>query len=136
VSTDEETFAIMTEMNENTRRLVDAGMQFLDEATKALQRNAARIKRQHSTAKAPAPIATKLHGFSRVIAAHVDAVAQRLQPSDRDRLLAIAPGFLHGVGASEPDVVDIVLALLQMSPDFASLWLRAHLDLIERRFAS
>ena len=71
-----------------------------------------------------------------MLAERVAAIGEYLELDERDRVLAIAPSFARAVAANDPDLVQMVAMLLQMSPGFAALWLRAHLDLLERRFAS
>jgi len=138
VSPEEQALAMMAELNANTRKSFDASMRFVDEATSAMHRKAARITKQRAGTKAKptAPIARELHGYAQIIANHVDAIAARLEPSERERVLAVMPGFLRAITASEPDVVTLVQALLQATPETVALWLRANLELIERRFAS
>ena len=48
----------------------------------------------------------------------------------------IAPGVLASIDTNDPPVVGTIAGLIQLPPEWIALWLRAHLDEIEARFAS
>jgi hypothetical protein len=77
-----------------------------------------------------------LTGFAAKLREKVNAVAGELDHGERIRLAAVAPGVLASIERNEPPVVGTIAGLIQLSPEWIALWLRAHLDEIEARFAS
>jgi hypothetical protein len=61
-------------------------------------------------------------------------VFARLEKPEQARLLALVPKLAGR--ASDPEMQRIAAELLPLPPDEATAWVRAHLDEIERRFAS
>jgi hypothetical protein len=51
-------------------------------------------------------------------------------------LTAITPGVLASIETNDPAIVGTIAGLIQLPPEWIALWLRAHLDEIEARFAS
>ncbi len=99
----------------------------------AMQQVASR--RGVSIGPPPAPISKLLTGFAAVLREKVIMTAALLTPEDRDRLIRLAPRFTQALGTNAPDLVKLVGGLVQLAPDLIALWLRAHLDLLETRFA-
>jgi hypothetical protein len=114
-------------------------------AIAALQTAAARIQheraqrkisRHREAPKQPAPVAGLLHGFARQLDAKVKAIDQLLTPDQRERLRVIAPGFVRGVLANDPDVMRLVQVVLGGSAGAAAVCIGCYLPTIEQRFAS
>ena len=61
-------------------------------------------------------------------------VFARLDKPEQARLLALVPKLASRAGA--PEMQQLAAELLPLAPDDAAAWVRAHLDDIERRFAS
>jgi hypothetical protein len=62
------------------------------------------------------------------------AVAQHLEPTERERLMRLAPQLAKLT--ADPEVSKILAELVAMSPEGAAKWLHEHLDAIERGLAS
>ena len=84
----------------------------------------------------PPAVASMLHGFTRALADKLDAISMRLPDEVRERLRAIAPGFVRATVANDPDVVQLFAMVLAATPDEAARWLVEQVDLVEQRFAS
>lgn len=125
-----------------TMKAMDAQMKLVIDALQAkaaqLQRERTRPvpSRRHAETKPVAPIATQLHGFAQQLDAKVRAIASLLTPEQRDKLRAIAPGFVHAALANDADVVQLVQILLGGSPEAAAFCIAFYLPLLEQRFAS
>lgn len=76
-----------------------------------------------------------MSGFTQQLRDKCVAVAALLQSDETERLGRIAPGFVAALETNEADVMLLIRDLLPRSPDVIALWLRAHLDSLERRFA-
>ena len=100
-----------------------------------MQRERSRRPRRRAVPNPPAPVAGLLHGFARELAAKVNAIDALLTPDQRERLRAVAPGFVHAVLANEADVVKLVQVLLGGSPEAAAFCITFCLPLLEQRFA-
>ncbi|MFN0252821.1 MAG: hypothetical protein ACKV2T_38460 [Kofleriaceae bacterium] len=61
-------------------------------------------------------------------------VGQLLEAHERTRLMNLAP--MLAKLADDPDVSKILAELVAMSPDEAATWIRAHLDMMEKRLLS
>jgi len=119
--------------NEQFQQAIDA----MQAATERLQRERAQPKAPRRAApNSPAPVAAMLHGYARELAAKVNAIAALLSPDERERLRAVAPGFVRGVLANDPDVVRLVQVVLTGSPGAAAFCITYYLPIIEQKFAS
>lgn len=99
---------------------------------------AARNARLHGreTPVPPVPVSRLLSGFTQQLRDKTVAVAKELRADETERLAHIVPGFVAALETNEADVMLLIRDLLPRSPDVIALWLREHLDLLERRFAS
>ena len=98
----------------------------------------ARAARRHgrATPQAPVPISRLMRGFTQQLRDKCVAIAALLQSGEIERLGRITPGFVAALEMNEADVMELIRGLLPHPPDVIALWLRAHLDTLERRFAS
>ena len=64
------------------------------------------------------------------------AVSRILSPSERERLAMLGPSVAQSIDAKEPDVIEAIARLVELSPDVIALWLHLHIRKIEARFAS
>ncbi len=122
----------------SSREIMAANGALMSAMTEAMRRKGAEIRelpRPAPRISPPPPVSAELHGFGQSIAEKVAAIDRQLQPDERERLCALAPGFLYAVLRNEPDVEQAVTMLLAMDPGWAALWVRANLELLERRFA-
>lgn len=99
---------------------------------------AARNARLHGrgTPVAPIPVSRLLSGFTEQLRDKTLAIAKELRSDETERLTHIVPGFVAALEANDGDVMFLIDNLLPRSPEVIALWLRAHLDVLERRFAS
>lgn len=99
---------------------------------------AARVARENGRAvpQPPPPVSRLLTRFAEKLREKLAAVAAELDESERIRLTAIAPGVLASIETNDPAAVGTIAGLIQLPPEWIALWLRAHLDEIEARFAS
>lgn len=88
------------------------------------------------TPVAPVPVSRLLSGFSQQLQDKALAIAKELRSDETERLARIVPGFVAALEANEADVMLLIRKLLPHSPEVIALWLRAHLDVLEQRFAS
>ena len=100
------------------------------------QVSARRRARGGNSPAPPAPVSKLLTEFAGAIREKLLAVGQELLPPERERLREIAPRVLAAVEAQDADVVRLVGELVPYPPEAIAWWIRAHLDIIERRFAS
>ena len=84
----------------------------------------------------PVPVSRLLSGFAEQLRDKTVAISRQLGSDETERLARIMPSFVAALEANEWDVMLLVRDLLPRSPDVIALWLRAHIDLLERRFAS
>jgi hypothetical protein len=132
------------EYQANTARLaamaetpLDAIAVAWDVAMASSHRVAARVARENGrTAPQPPPVSRLLTGFAEKLREKVEAVAAELDHVERLRLAAAAPGVLACIEVNDPPIVGTIAGLIQLPPEWIALWLRAHLDEIEARFAS
>jgi hypothetical protein len=98
----------------------------------------ARNARLHgrATPQPPVPISRLMSGFTQRLRDKCVAIAALLKSDEAERLGRITPGFVAALETNEPDVMLLIRDLLPRDPDVIALWLRAHLDVLERRFAS
>jgi hypothetical protein len=99
---------------------------------------AARVARENgrTVPQPPPPVSRLLTGFAEKLREKLAAVAAELHQSERVRLAAVAPGVLASIETNDPAIVGTIAGLIQLPPGWIALWLRAHLDEIEARFAS
>ena len=99
---------------------------------------AARVARENgrTVPQPPPPVSKLLTGFAQKLREKLTAVAGELDHGERIRLAAVAPGVLASIETNDPPVVGTIAGLIQLPPEWIALWLRAHLDEIEARFAS
>jgi hypothetical protein len=109
-----------------------------DVAMATSHRVAARVARENgrTVPQPPPPVSRLLTGFAEKLREKLAAVAAELDQGERIRLMAVAPGVLASIEANDPPVVGTIAGLIQLPPEWIALWLRAHLDEIEARFAS
>ena len=134
-----ETLTALAANTQSTREIVSGATALMDEVITAMRRRAAQLSRQRARrarAAMPPPVAGLLHGFTRALADKVDAISGRLPDEVRERLRAIAPGFIRATVANDADVVQLFAMLLAAEPDDAAGWLVEQIDLLEQRFAS
>lgn len=98
--------------------------------------NAGVARRGGTTAAPLVPASRLLAGFMRSLEEKSTAIAAALTFEERERLIGVASGFFASVQTADRDVMGAVVSLLPLPPDIIALWVRANLDLIERRFAS
>lgn len=124
--------------NEATRDIVAGATALMDDVIAAMRRRAAELstQRRRQRAAMPPPVAGLLHGFARALADKVDAISLRLPDEARERLRALAPGFVRATAANDPDVIQLFAMLLAATPDEAAHLLVEQVDLLEQRFAS
>lgn len=84
----------------------------------------------------PAPISTLLNDFTEAVQEKLAAVARILSPSERERLAMLGPSVAESIDAQEPDVIEAIARLIELSPDVIAVWLQIHIRKIEARFAS
>lgn len=85
--------------------------------------------------RAPVPISALLSRFADALRDKFAAVALVLSPAERDRFAVLAPRVLYSIEAQEPDVVEAIARLVELSPDVIAAWLQLHIRQIEARFA-
>jgi hypothetical protein len=109
-----------------------------DLAMATFHNHAARTAREHGepAPTAPAPVSRLLTGFADAVREKLISVGVALRDDERTRLAAIAPRVLASVEAQDKPVIETIAALIPLPPEWIALWLRAHLDEIEARFAS
>jgi hypothetical protein len=109
-----------------------------DVASLSLHNATARIARRHGheTSAPPAPVSRLLNGFIQQLRDKTLAIVMHLRSDETERLVRIRPGFVAALQANEPDVMLLIRDLLPRDPEVIALWLRAHLDILEQRFAS
>jgi hypothetical protein len=64
------------------------------------------------------------------------AIGAELRTAEVQRLAVIAPRVLASIEQQDKTVIDLIAGILQLSPGWAAMWISAHLDAIETRFAS
>lgn len=98
----------------------------------------ARAARLHGAAEPqpPVPISRLMTGFNQQLEDKVTAIAALLQSDELARIGRVMPGFAAALEANDLDVMLMIRDLLQRPPEVIAGWLRAHLDAVERRFAS
>jgi hypothetical protein len=98
----------------------------------------ARAARLHGVAEPqpPVPISKLMTGFNQQLEDKVTAIAALLQPDEIERIRRVMPGFAAAMESNDVDVMLMIRDLLQRPPEVIAGWLRAHLDAVERRFAS
>jgi len=74
--------------------------------------------------------------FAEKLREKLAAVGDALSSSERARLAAVTPGVIACIEAEDKPVVGTIAGLITLPPEWIALWLRAHLDEIEARFAS
>lgn len=73
---------------------------------------------------APAPVSMLPNGFADAMREKLAAVARILSPSERERFATLAPSVLDAVEAQEPDVIEAIARLAELSPEIIALWLQ------------
>jgi hypothetical protein len=142
VKNESNTKALMAALEANaetTRDIVASATAMMDDVTAAMRRRAAESTKSHTRrprSAMPPPVASLLNSFSRMLADKIGAINTRLPDEVRDRLRAVAPGFVRAVLENDPDVVQLFSMLLAATPDEAAHWLVEQVDLLEQRFAS
>lgn len=98
----------------------------------------ARAARLHGTAEPqpPVPISRLMTGFNQQLEDKVTAIAALLEADEIERIRRVMPGFAAAMESNDVDVMVMIRDLLQRPPEVIAGWLRAHLDAVERRFAS
>jgi hypothetical protein len=86
-------------------------------------RNLARVEGREPP-KPPAPISTLLNDFTDAVREKLDAVARILSPSERERLAMLGPSVAESIDAQEPDVIEAIARLVELSPDIIAVWLQ------------
>lgn len=85
---------------------------------------------------APVPISMLLNRFADAVRDKIAAVGRILSPSERQRFAMLGPSVLESIEAEEPDVIEAIARLVELSPDIIAVWLQLHIRTIEKRFAS
>ena len=96
----------------------------------------AAVTRGDAAPPPPAPVSRLLTHFADAMRERILAVGAELRAAEVERLAAIAPRVLAAVERQDKAVIDLIGGLLQLSPGWAAMWVTAHLDAIEARFAS
>lgn len=117
---------------------VDGVFVFTDLVRLQLHRDAAkRARRVGGKQPAPlVPVSKLMTGFLQTLDEKFAAIGSALAPHERERLVRLTPSFVAAVQDEDPDVMEAVGTLLLQEPAIVALWLRANLDVVERRFAS
>jgi hypothetical protein len=84
----------------------------------------------------PTPVSKLLTRFAETLRDKLGAIGAVLRDDERSRLAAIAPQVLASIETQDKPVIETIAALIPLPPELIALWLRAHLDEIEARFAS
>ncbi len=109
-----------------------------DVATLTMHNAAVRIARSNGREMPapPAPVSRLLSRFTQQLRDKTVAIVMELRSDEAQRLARILPGFVTALEANDEDVMLLVKNLLPHEPESIAHWLRAHLDILERRFAS
>ena len=109
-----------------------------DVAALAMHGAAARLARRQGRELPvpPAPVSRLLSRFTKQLRDKTAEIVLQLRSDEAQRLARILPGFVAALEANEEDVMLLVKNLLPHEPESIAHWLRAHLDVLERRFAS
>lgn len=109
-----------------------------DLAALSMHNAAAHVARRHGheTPAPPAPVSRLLIRFIQQLRDKSTAIVMYLRSDEAERLARLLPGFAAALQANEADVMLLIRDLLPRDPEVIALWLRAHLDILERRFAS
>jgi hypothetical protein len=119
-----------------TRR--DALAATWDLAMMAVHAKAAKAAtaRGNAPPAAPAPVSHLLTKFADAMRERILAIGAELRTAEVQRLAVIAPRVLASIEQQDKTVIDLIAGILQLSPGWAAMWISAHLDAIETRFAS
>jgi hypothetical protein len=109
-----------------------------DMAALAMHGAAARLARRQGRelAPPPAPVSRLLKRFTQQLRDKTAEIVLQLRSDEAQRLACILPGFVAALEANEEDVMLLVKNLLPHEPESIAHWLRAHLRVLEQRFAS
>jgi hypothetical protein len=86
--------------------------------------------------KPPEPISTYIRSFTSDLKARLDEMARMFTTEELGRLRTLGSAIEKRLDDEREDPIESFVLLLTMDPADAVLWIRAHLDDIEARFAS